>query len=158
MSQSGRKPPEFPELTVLVGSGELPIWTWSRFLRFHAKVARRMEQIFAQRGVSSAQFDVLMTLQLGEGITQQNLAKRLLVTKGNVCGLIDRMETAGWVERRADPEDRRANRLYLTDEGRKRAAETLPDHRALVEETLGRLNEREVRTLYELLGKLDPEG
>ncbi len=158
MSRTDRKPPEFPKLTVLVGADELPIRTWARFIRFHDRVGRRIEQIFATRGVSQAQFDVLMTLRIEEGITQQELAKRLLVTKGNVCGLIDRMETAGWVERRADPDDRRANRLYLTDEGRRQVAQTFPDHKALVEETLGRLNEQEVRTLYELLGKLDPEG
>jgi DNA-binding MarR family transcriptional regulator len=157
MSETGGKRPDFPKLTVLVGSNELPVRTWARFIRFHDRVGRRLEQIFAKRGVSSAQFDVLMTLQFGEGITQQELARRLLVTKGNVCGLIDRMESAGWVERRADPEDRRANRLYLTEEGRKRAAETLPDHHSLVEETLGRLDEREIRTLYELMDKLDPE-
>jgi MarR family transcriptional regulator, organic hydroperoxide resistance regulator len=158
MSQDGDKRSEFPKLTVLVGSGELPIRTWSRILRFHDRVGRRMEQIFAKHGVSSAQFDVLMTLQMGgEGITQQELAKRLLVTKGNVCGLIDRMEAAGWVERRSDLEDRRANRLYLTDEGRKRIAEAFPDHRALVDEILGQLDERKMRTLYDLLDQLDPE-
>jgi DNA-binding MarR family transcriptional regulator len=157
MSQTGRKSSEFPELTVLVGSAELPVETWRRFLRFHARVGRQMEQIFAKRGVSTAQFDVLMALQHGEGITQQELANRLLVTKGNVCGLIDRMETAGWVERRADPDDRRANRLYLTDEGRQRIAVTFPDHKTLVDETLGRLDEPQIRTLYELLGRLDPE-
>ena len=56
------------------------------------------------------------------GITQQELAERLLVTKANVVGLIDRVSPAGWVERRADPEDRRVNRLYLTNAGRKLAA------------------------------------
>ncbi len=159
MSHDARKGPDFPRLTVLMSPGELPIQTWKRFLRFHDKVGRRLEQIFARRGVSSAQFDVLMALTVGgEGITQQELARRLLVTKGNVCGLIDRMETAGWVKRQVDQEDRRVNRLYLTDEGRKRATETLPDHKALVDEILGKLDPRELEHLYDILGKLDPEG
>ncbi len=157
MSESGGARSEFPALTILVGAAELPIQTWKRLIQFHDRVGRRLEQIFARHGISSAQFDVLMTLQSGEGITQQELAQRLLVTKGNVCGLIDRMETAGWVKRQADPEDRRANRLYLTGEGRDRIARTFPDYRAFVAETLGRLDEKQMRSFYDLLNQLDPE-
>jgi DNA-binding MarR family transcriptional regulator len=159
MSQEARKPPEFPSLTILVAPRELPGRTWARFLRFHDRVGRQMDQIFARHGVSQAQFDVLMTLLIGgEGITQQELAKRLLVTKGNVCGLIDRMESAGWVERREDPEDRRANRIYLTDNGRQQATQTFPDTKAMVDETLGQLDQRQLQNLYEILGQLDPEA
>jgi MarR family transcriptional regulator, organic hydroperoxide resistance regulator len=157
MSGTEAKADEFPKLTVLVSPGELELRTWLRIIQFHDRMGRRMEQIFTRHGLTSAQFDVLATLHAGgEGITQQELAKRLLVTKGNVCGLIDRLETAGWVERRPDPEDRRANRLHLTDEGRRRLHETMPDHRALVREILGRIDAGPMQTLYDLLGQLDP--
>ena len=87
-------------------------------LRFHNRLERCMAEALGVHGLTLPRFDVLATLWHGEGITQQELAERLLVTKGNVVGLIDRVSTAGWVERRPDPEDRRANRLYLTDAGR----------------------------------------
>jgi MarR family transcriptional regulator, organic hydroperoxide resistance regulator len=154
MSKAGGKDREFPKLTVLVDPRELEFRTWLQMVQFHARIGRRLDQIYARHGMSSAQFDVLGTLGSGEGITQQELARRLLVTKGNVCGLIDRMELAGWVERRADPEDRRANRLYLTEAGRKRLAESIPDHRALVREVLGRLDGGQMQTLHDLLGQL----
>ena len=64
-----------------------------------------------------------------------------MVTKGNVVGLIDRVSTAGWVERRPDPEDRRANRLYLTDAGRKLLAEAWPSQVALNQKIFGTLTE-----------------
>ena len=78
-----------------------------------------MSQVFSRHGLTGPQFDVLATLHRGEGIMQQELAARMLVTKGNVTGVVDRMEALGWIERRPDPEDRRVNRLYLTEaEGR----------------------------------------
>ena len=98
------------------------------FARVYNRLERRLGQALAAHGVSLSQFDVLATLLHGEGITQQDLAERLLVTKGNVVGLINRIEAAGWVERRPDPEDRRANRLYLTDAGRKILSEVFPWH------------------------------
>jgi MarR family transcriptional regulator, organic hydroperoxide resistance regulator len=102
-----------------------------------------------------AQFDVLMTLWHSNGITQQELAEWLLVTKANVVGLIDRVSAAGWVERRPDPEDRRVNRLYLTDAGRKLAKQALPGQEALVQNIFGRLTEAELRQMHALCGRLD---
>ena len=81
--------------------------------------------------------------------------QRLLVTKGNVCGLIDRVGAAGWVERRPDPDDRRANRLYLTDAGRALVCQVLPGHAADIREAFGRLTEAELRQMHQLLERLD---
>ena len=124
-------------------------------LRFHNRLERRMAEALGVHGLTLPQFDVLATLWHGEGITQQELAERLLVTKGNVVGLIDRVSTAGWVERRPDPEDRRANRLYLTDAGRKLLAEAWPIQVALIQKIFGTLTEGKLRLMHELLVRLD---
>ena len=124
-------------------------------LRFHNRLERRMADALSAHGLTLPQFDVLATLWHGEGITQQELAERLLVTKGNVVGLIDRVSLAGWVERRADPEDRRANRLYLTNAGRKLLARAWPDQIALSERIFGTLNEAELERMHEFLTRLE---
>jgi DNA-binding MarR family transcriptional regulator len=124
-------------------------------LRFHNRLERRIAETLAVHGLTLPQFDVLATLWHGEGITQQELAERLLVTKGNVVGLIDRVSAAGWVERRPDPEDRRANRLYLTDSGRKLLAQAWPCQAALNQKIFGTLNESELRTMHALLERLE---
>ncbi len=124
-------------------------------LRFHNRLERRMAEALGDHGLTLPQFDVLATLWHDEGITQQELAERLLVTKGNVVGLIDRVSTAGWVERRPDPEDRRANRLYLTDAGRKLLAAAWPSQIALNQKIFGTLTEGELRLMLELLERLD---
>jgi DNA-binding MarR family transcriptional regulator len=133
---------------------------WVTLARVYNRMERRLGQALAAHGLSLSQFDVLATLLHGEGITQQELAERLLVTKGNVVGLIDRVGAAGWVERRPDPEDRRANRLYLTDAGRKLLSEVFPCHTADILAAFGRFTEAELRQMHQLLERLDacPEG
>ena len=108
--------------------------------------------------ISSMAAYVLAHLHFDGAITQNELAQRLLVTKGNVCGLIDRMETAGLVGRTADPADRRANRLRLTPQGTAILSEALPPHLALVKETMSRLRTAELIDLSDLLQRLDPAG
>jgi DNA-binding MarR family transcriptional regulator len=122
---------------------------------FHSRLERCMSDGLSIHGTTLAQYDVLMTLCYGNGITQQELAERLLVTKANVVGLIDRVSAAGWVERRPDPEDRRVNRLYLTDAGRKLASEAQPGQYALVKKIFSRLTEAELRQMHALVGRLD---
>jgi DNA-binding MarR family transcriptional regulator len=130
---------------------------WVTFARVYNRMERRLGQALATHGLSLSQFDVLATLLHGEGITQQELAERLLVTKGNVVGLIDRVGAAGWVERRPDPDDRRANRLYLTDAGRKLLSEVFPRHAADIQEAFGRFSEAELRQMHQLLERLDSD-
>ncbi|MEA2630842.1 MAG: hypothetical protein QOE66_1061, partial [Chloroflexota bacterium] len=91
----------------------------------------------------------------GEGLTQQELASRLLVTKGNICGMIDRTEANGWVERRPDLEDRRVNRLFLTEPGKQLLAETFPPHHALIRTLMRGLNGGELQSLHQLLEQLE---
>ena len=77
-------------------------------------VAERLRRI----GVCIPQCDILTTLTEQEGVSQQELAKRLDVTKGNISGLLDRLESAGFVERREAAADRRQYSIYLPHRGR----------------------------------------
>lgn len=125
------------------------------WLRFQNRFERRTSETLAKHGLTRSQFDVLATLWHGDGIHQQELAQRLLVTKGNVVGLIDRVGAAGWVERRPDPDDRRALRLYLTEKGREIVAKAFPDIVALNQKIFGTLNEAELKTLNTLVNRLE---
>lgn len=80
-----------------------------------ARLLRRRFDARARRiGVSRAQWQVLIALARHEGINQAGLAERLEVETITVGRMVDRLEEAGLVERRADPADRRAWRLFLT--------------------------------------------
>lgn len=70
-------------------------------------------------GLTRSQWWVLAFLSRRDGMTQTALAADLDLTKVAIGGLIDRMESAGFVERRADERDARARRVYLTRSGQK---------------------------------------
>ena len=103
-------------------------------------------------GLNNAQFDVLAHVGAAEGITQQELADSLLVTKGNVAQLLDRMEERGLISRRREG---RTNRLFLTEEGRRLFPEVVPAHEDLIDERLCVLSREEQKKLHELLRQID---
>jgi MarR family transcriptional regulator for hemolysin len=76
---------------------------------------KRYEQRARSLGVTRAQWQVLAHLQRHEGINQSGLADLLELEPITLARLVDRMEQAGLVQRRNDPADRRAHRLYLTE-------------------------------------------
>lgn len=87
----------------------------------------RMRRIVVDRalkplGITRSQWWVLAFLSRRDGMTQTALAADLDLTKVAVGGLVDRMESAGFVERRADGRDARARRVYLTRAGQKLVA------------------------------------
>lgn len=125
---------------------------WVRLTRVYHKMDRLLVAQLRTEGLSMAQFDVLAQVGGSEGLTQQELADRLLVTKGNVTQLLDRMAEAGLIERRSEG---RCNRLYLTEAGRRLFAQAVPDHEAEMAHLLSGLSSEEQRVLAGLLRKLD---
>lgn len=87
-----------------------------------------------------------------EGISQQELANALLVTKGNVCQLLDKMENSGLLERRPDG---RVNRLFLTDQGRAVHDEVVPKHDAMLAAYFSTLSNTDQREMVRLLRHVD---
>lgn len=81
-------------------------------------VRKRYEQRARPLGLTRAQWQALAYLQRHEGINQSGLAELLELEPITIARLLDRMEEAGLVERRADPADRRARRLFLTERAR----------------------------------------
>jgi DNA-binding MarR family transcriptional regulator len=98
-------------------------------------IARLLRKRFDQRaralGLSRSQWQVLAHLSRHEGINQSGLAEILEIENITLGRLIDRMEEAGWVERRPDRNDRRARLLYMTE----KVQPMMERMRALAEET-----------------------
>ncbi|HEV2629809.1 MAG TPA: MarR family winged helix-turn-helix transcriptional regulator [Pseudolabrys sp.] len=104
-------------------------------------VARMLKTYADQRarqfGISRAQWTVLIRLDRCEGLKQSELAEMLDLQPISLTRLLDRLAANGLIERRPDPHDRRANRLYLT-----------PAARPLIEE-LSHLGEDMMTTVLE---------
>jgi len=98
-----------------------------------ARLLRRsMDRRLQSLGLTQAQWRAIVHLSRSEGMTQTSLAESLEIQPITLTRLIDRMESAGWVERRTHPHDRRAVQLFLTaqsqpilEEMHARAADTL---------------------------------
>src|SRR3954467_14524285 len=84
----------------------------ARMLRTYA------DQRARQFGISRAQWVVLLRLDRSEGLQQSELAEILDLSPISLTRLLDRLAESELIERRADPNDRRANRLYLTPAAR----------------------------------------
>jgi len=84
----------------------------SRLLR------RRFDERARAIGVTRAQWRTLAMLNRNEGLNQGRLAELLEVEPITLCRMVDRLEEAGHVERRRDPGDRRAWKIFLTAQSR----------------------------------------
>ena len=125
---------------------------WLRLGRVSRKIGRTIGAQVRQAGLTQAQFTVLARVGAAEGVAQQELAAALAVTEGNVVQLLDKMEGARLVCRR---QEGRANRLYLTEQGRALFDRVVPAHEALVADQFAGLSpERQVQ-LHRLLRDLD---
>jgi MarR family transcriptional regulator, organic hydroperoxide resistance regulator len=138
---------------------DLRLGTWVQWVRTFYRLQRRVTDALTRHEITLPQFDVLATLRFSEGVTQQELAERLLVTKGNVCGVLDRLEKLGWVKRSPDLTDGRVNRVSLTPDGRRKVELVMPDHNETVLQVLRALpSDEQVRSLRRMLVALDQEN
>jgi DNA-binding MarR family transcriptional regulator len=141
--------PEAP--TPLTATTDVGLWL--RLLESHNRILAELRRDL--EGVCTlARFDLLATLDKEDGITLATLSRRLLVTAGNITGLVARAERDGLVLRRADKTDRRVSRVHLTAKGRAVVASVVPLHAEHLSRLLGGLDGKERRDLHRLLGKL----
>src|SRR3954469_19198573 len=131
---------------------DVPVRTWLRYVRVFQKIDQAMTVALRRDGLTVGQFDVLAQVGAGEGSTQQQVADALLVTKSNVCQLLDRMERTGLVERQ---QHGRTNHLYLTEEGKRLYQRVVPAHEQRLAEHLSVLTPEEQSALLGLLRKVD---
>ena len=123
-----------------------------------ADVSRLLRRVFDERarsiGVTRPQWRVLTVLAREEGINQGMLADRLEVEPITLSRMVDRMQDAGLLERRADPDDRRAWKLYLSDNATPLIAELRTLGEILSDEALEGISDAERDALTDLLGRV----
>ena len=121
-------------------------------------VSRLLRRAFDVRarsiGVTRPQWKMLTTLSRHEGANQGRLADLLDVEAITLCRMIDRLEEAGLVERRPDPTDRRAWRIYLTEKARPILDELRSLADRMIEDALDGLTGPDRDTLETLLERI----
>ena len=119
-----------------------------------------LEDIFAMHfagyGLSWPRFNAMMQLYLtgGGGLTQSELSAKMLVSRANITGLIDRLEREDLVFREGDPADKRVLRVYLMDKARKLLVVLLPIRSNFIAGVMSSLKTDEKEVLLSLLEEL----
>ena len=119
-----------------------------------------------ERGTTRAQWIVLFRLRQQEGLSQVDLAEVLELQPISLVRLLDRLVEHGLLERRHDPKDRRANRLFLTEKGRQLVDDLDSLREAIATDVLEKVPEEAIKTslatLCELKDRIkelsDPSG
>jgi DNA-binding MarR family transcriptional regulator len=118
-------------------------------------LTRRMAPIFEKAKITPQQWAVLTTLaDEDEPATLVAVARRLLVTKQNMTGMIARLEDLGLAERHGDPSDLRSSRVQLTRRGRTLVERVRPAYDAWITSLAEGLPERDVQSLARSVERL----
>lgn len=125
-------------------------------------MARRFVQIvnaisveaFSADDLSVLEFAVLQFLRREVGLDQISLATRIGVDRTNIGVIIDEMESRGLVERRIDPEDRRARIVQLTEAGLAMHNRNSPQTKVVRDKIFAPLTAREQELFYDLLERM----
>lgn len=98
--------------------------------------------------------DILVNVFKWPGISQQDLARKMLVGRSNLSMLLPQLEQRGLVTRQIDPQDRRILRLSLTEAGMALTEEALVIQTEVVERSMGLSSEEECNLVGEVMGRI----
>ena len=129
---------------------------WLRLLTctnlIEGEIRRRLRESF---DTTLPRFDLLAQLErFPEGMTLGELSKRMMVSNGNITGLVERLVESGHLDRYPLPSDRRVQIVVLTAVGRAEFAQMASAHEEWIAGLTSELAPRDVTRLLELLGRL----
>lgn len=129
---------------------------WLRLLTCTQHIERHVRARLRGRfGTTLPRFDLMSQLERHpEGLRMNALSRRMMVTGGNVTGIVDQLAAEGLVERLPEEGDRRALRVRLTRAGSRAFADMAREHEAWIVELLSGLTRREHAELFALLAKV----
>jgi DNA-binding MarR family transcriptional regulator len=129
---------------------------WLRLLTCTQLIEGQVRSRLRERFTTTLpRFDLMSQLERhAQGLKMNELSRRMMVTGGNVTGIVDQLAAEGLVERQADAADRRALRVRLTRAGERVFAEMARAHEEWIVATLAGLSRREHAELFRLLAKV----
>jgi len=149
IEQWARERPDLPSL---------PMAVLGRLAEAAERVMRdHLNPLFEAAGLQAGEFDVLATLRRSGKpymLSPTKLYEAAMISSGGMTARLDRLERAGFIERRPDPGDRRGKLIALTDAGRKVTDATLTKHVANEQRILSTLTPADQEKLNALLKKL----
>ena len=140
-------------IRLAAGDGRDRLRLWIRLLRVTREIeAAVRERLKAQFDTTLPRFDVMAALwRAPEGMMMSALSRFLLVSNGNVTGIVDRLVADGLVERSGLKDDRRASIVRLTKKGRDTFAAMAQANARWIDELIGGVSHDDARTVSAIL-------
>lgn len=113
-----------------------------------------VNMMLSEEGLHVGQEMVLLQLWQQDGVTQKELGQKLCVEAPTVTRMLQRMQRCGLIERRADPDDRRVSRVYLTERSSALEPPVKEGWTGLEEHLLAGITAEEQLLLHGLLSKM----
>lgn len=129
---------------------------WIRMLRTTRMVETRLRDFLRDDyDTTLPRFDVMAALYRAKtGLKMSELSKQLLVSNGNVTGIVDRLVSDGLVMREAVASDRRAMMVTLSPSGRELFLKMAADHEALVNALFAQIDDNDLDAMADILGRM----
>ncbi|TIL58964.1 MAG: MarR family transcriptional regulator [Mesorhizobium sp.] len=127
---------------------------WVAVARACHVLERTLAVKLAPLDLKPAQLDVLMNLYRHPGMSQHDLARRLLVGRSNITMLLPQLETRGLLRREGDQKDKRVLRLTLTEAGTELLMRALKIHMALIETAMSQSTPEQCDMIGEQMRKI----
>jgi MarR family transcriptional regulator, organic hydroperoxide resistance regulator len=155
-----RKQAEITPGLALAADGQRLPWDLPRFRNWiavakaYAIVDRSLARGLAPLGLKCVQYDLLAVAFRFPGLTQQELADKLVVGRSNMSMLLPGLIGRGLIERRSDPGDGRLKRLHLTDEGLALTHAAMQVQVGVIEHMMGALTPEECDALGDMMRRV----
>lgn len=120
----------------------------------YRQVQAEFRKELAEWNVTPSQFILLAFLWRSDGQLQIELVQNTGIDRTTMCGVIDRLETAGYLTRRFVPGDRRAHRIILTDKGKRLEEDLCQAACRINERIVARITSEGYLQLHKLLNRL----
>jgi len=136
------------------GDHKAELRLWLRLLTCTNLIEAEIRRRLRVHDVTLPRFDLMAQLEKNPaGMTLGELSSRMMVSNGNITGLVERLVEQGLIDRRASPRDRRAQIVSLTAEGRRTFRAMARDHEGWIAEIFAGLDAGDIDALMGLLGK-----
>jgi DNA-binding MarR family transcriptional regulator len=127
---------------------------WIATVRAEKAIVRELSKALAPLDIKIVQLDVLMNLFRHPGMSQHELARRLLVGRSNITMLLPQLEKQGLLRRESDDKDRRVMRIFLTPEGEELLMKALAVYTALIDRVMAQSSAEECNMMGTVMTRI----
>ena len=124
------------------------------FLRSSQTLQEKVKKDMEQYGVNPTEFAVLELLYHKGEQPIQHIGKKILLASSSITYVVDKLESKGFVERKACKTDRRVTYAHITEEGKSFMDRAFPQHEEAIKELFGDFSEEELKTMIGLMKKV----